>query len=866
MAKQNGQLEEYRQKRHFDRTSEPEGPPAAAGRASRRPDGRLFVIQKHAAQRLHFDFRLEMDGVLKSWALPKGPSVNPRDHRLAVHVEDHPIDYGSFEGTIPKEEYGGGTVMLWDRGRWEPQGDPHEGYRNGKLKFKLEGKRLHGDWALVRIRGRNGDHNKNWLLTKSGHETATVREPVQKFTTSVATHRTMEDIAENARPVSKKAERGGLKPRISKADKMIARPASKASKTSPMPKEFYPQLATLVDDVPVGDNWIHETKFDGYRILCFIENGKARLMTRNGKDWTDKFSVVAKAAERLPIRHAIIDGEIVVKNPDGTTDFQSLQNYLRGQDKKPLIYEVFDLPYLYKYDLTKIPLLKRKELLKKLVEVAGEKISPTIQFSDHVTGKGKEAFQNACDHALEGIISKRADSPYIQDRTDWWVKVKCVKEQEFVIGGFTEPKGTRLHFGSLLLGAYDSKGKLIYCGHVGTGFNTEVLGEIYKELKKREQDKSPFANPIEDKLRRRVHWVRPALVAQVEFTGWTNDGLLRHPSFTGLREDKDASEVHIERPKHIDAILETKKNSSGVEASSLEGEDRIEGVRLTHADRILYPEQDVTKRDLAAYYANVADWILPHLRGRPIVLVRCPRGHATTCFYQKHVFDAPTHLRSVSIQEKSKQGKYLIIDDLKGLISLVQMAVLEIHIWGSTEEELEKPDRLVIDLDPGPDVPWGHVVQAANRLKERLEALELQSFVKTTGGKGLHVVAPLVPDFDWNELKLLTKTLAENLTKDRPDEYLAKSAKASRPGKIFIDYLRNSRGATSVCPYSTRAKKQAPVSTPLRWDELSPTLHPMDFTIDTLPKRLAGLKKDPWEGFFELKQRIPSRAAKRLGR
>lgn len=792
----------YHRKRNFKKTAEP------AGRTSKHAKEPIFVIQKHAATRLHFDFRLEMDGVLKSWAVPKGPSLDPADKRLAVHVEDHPIEYATFEGSIPKGEYGGGTVQIWDHGTWEPLGEPHRDYNAGKLKFRLHGKRLNGDWALVRMGGRASENGKNWLLLKE-----------------------KDRLHPNSKPLKQEVE-----PQV------------------PLPEDFKPELATLVEQAPAGESWLHEVKFDGYRLLCVIRKGKVSLMTRNNLDWTDRFQVIADAAAQLPIKEGILDGEVVVQNPDGTTDFQKLQNYLQGRENNPLFYYVFDVPFLDGTDLTNTPLLERKRLLRKILPKETKK--SVIRYSDHIQGNGDEVFGRACRLNMEGIMSKRADSLYVQGRTKDWLKVKCTKSQEFVIGGYTDPQKSRQYFGSLLLGYYDKEGRLHYSGNVGTGFDDATLKSVFYELKKREQSQSPYAGRI-DRSTRDVHWVKPELIAQVNFTEITGGGSLRHPSFVGLRQDKKPHEVLLEKAQP--PVEAAPKPSSQRLYRLKKDEEEIAGVRVSHPNRVLYPEQGLTKRDLAAYYEQVADWMLPHIEGRPLSLVRCPQGRAGQCFFQKHLTELLMDpVRGVKIKEKESQGVYTLVDDVKGLIYLTQIGVLEIHPWPAHEKNVEKPDLLVFDLDPAPDVKWNELIVAAKTLKKELEELDLESFVKTTGGKGLHVVVPIQPSVEWEEFRAFSKRVADKVVEDRPDRYVATMSKAKRGGKIFIDYFRNTRGATAVAPYSTRAREGAPVALPIAWTDLNDRLDPKAFTVKTVPALLQKVKKDPWKDLFKKRQRLPA--------
>jgi bifunctional non-homologous end joining protein LigD len=887
-------LREYHKKRDFSITPEPRGAVAKA-------EGRSYCIQKHAATRLHYDFRLELEGVLKSWAVPKGPSYDPADKRLAMQTEDHPTDYGDFEGIIPEGEYGGGTVLLWDRGTWEPIGNPHEGLHKGSLKFALHGEKLQGRWTLVKIKGRDTrDAEKSWLLIKERDELA---RPASKYSVvderpeSVATGRQMDEIAAARDKVwhSNRSYEGGAAPRRAAAARTTSRrpaaaraaPARKAAaqvdpsslpgaRKAALPKFVPPQLATLVTDPPGGDGWLHEMKFDGYRILCRVEQRGAGLISRNGKDWTGQFPAVAEAAPALGAREALLDGEVAVLLADGTTSFQALQNRMSGGDGGQLVYYVFDLLHLDGYDLTHCPLERRKEALRSLMEGA----EAPLRYSDHVVGGGEKFFGEACRLGLEGIISKRRDGTYETTRTRSWLKVKCLKEQEFVIGGFTDPSGTREGLGALLVGVYDDEGRLKYAGKVGTGYTDAVLRDLRRRLRPLEQKTSPFAGRVPEASK--AHWVKPELVAEVKFSEWTGDGRLRHPAFKGLREDKPAGEIVRERPKPTERVTGEAKDAgskrrpyrSGATPPALQskpgpktgGETQVAGVRLTHPDRVLYPVQGITKRDLAHYYESIADWILPHLEGRPLTLVRCPEGAEKECFYMKHSgVWAPPALRRVFIKEKTKQGEYLVVDDLAGLIGLVQMGILEIHTWNSTAEKLEQPDRVVFDLDPGPGVAWAQVIASARQVRDRLRELGLTSFVKNSGSKGLHVVVPFSPGTTWEEGYTFASAVAESLARDDPRAYVASMSKAERKGKIFIDYLRNNRGNTSVAAYSTRVHPGAPVSTPLDWDELDPAVGSDHFTVKTLPARLASLRDDPWRAYWKTRQRLTAAVKKRLG-
>ena len=906
----DGSLREYRRKRRFSRTPEPEG--AAAPARAEPPGGeRVFVIQKHAATRLHYDFRLELEGVLKSWAVPKGPSLDPADKRLAMHVEDHPLEYGDFEGIIPKGEYGGGTVMLWDHGTWTPEGDPHRDYRAGSLKFSLHGEKLRGSWALVRIRDRRQtrDDERSWLLIKHDDEAA---RPAARYQVvdaepdSVVTGRSMEQIAaaqdrvwhsnrgagaqDDGAAGRPSARAGGRSPsRAASARAGAAAPARidpaqvEGARPASLPRFVPPQLATLVSQAPVGDDWLHEMKFDGYRILARREDDDVTLRSRNGRAWTDHFPAVADSVRALPARQLLLDGEVAVVTRDGRTSFQALQNLMSSAGGGgALVYMVFDLLHVDGYDLTRARLEDRKAALARLLGAPGGEPG-ALRYSDHVVGSGAEFFAEACRLGLEGVVSKRRGAPYRSTRGADWVKTKCLSRQEVVIGGYTDPEGSRSGIGALLTGVYED-GRLVYVGKVGTGFTARTLQDLKERLTPLEQPSSPFSARLTGLGR--PHWVRPELVAEVNFGEWTADGRMRHPSFQGLREDKPAAQVVRERPAtppederpepprpRREAPASTSAGPSksrdrrragnargggpaGDGASS--GEAAVAGVRITHPDRVLYPPQGITKIGLARFYESIAEWILPHLRDRPTTLVRCPDGAHKTCFYQKHTgYWAPDTVRRVPIKEKTKTGEYLVVDDLPGLIGLVQIGILEIHTWNSTVSELERPDRIVIDLDPGDGVPWSRVVAGARLVRARLEAAGLQSFVKTTGGKGLHVVAPLIPRAGWDECAAFARRMAEEIARDEPRRYLARMARSERAGRIFVDYLRNVRGATSVAAYSTRARPDAPVSVPLDWDELSPRVRSDHYTVTTLPRRLAALRADPWTAYRTVRQSLP---------
>lgn len=841
-------LERYNRKRDFDKTPEPRG-------KARIKEGRSFVVQKHDASRLHYDFRIEIGGVLVSWAVPKGPSLDPSHKRLAVHVEDHPLEYGTFEGVIPKGQYGGGTVMLWDRGRWAPdEGDPTKAIKRGKLSFTLEGERLRGGWTLTRLRSRNvsGDDRDNWLLIKRDDEHAAPEEGDSSVPEdrSIESGRTMREIAEGE---GARKDRNRKKSRTARP-KAPAISAVDGARKAPLPRSLSPQLCTLTDEAPRGEEWLHEIKFDGYRLVARRTARGVHLLTRTGKDWTAKFTPLAEAVAKLPVETAIIDGETTILDPRGHSSFQKLQNAIKARTFDSLAYYAFDLMYLDGYDLTRSPLVERKRLLRAIVP---ETDTGILRYSDHVLGGGGAVHENACELALEGIISKRTNAPYEQARSKLWLKIKCARRQEFVVIGWTPPSGSRKHFGSLLLGAYDADGTLTYCGKVGTGFTEQSLKEVKRRLDAFSRKTCPADEPPSADEGRGARWVKPELVAEVAFTQWTDDGRLRHPAFQGLREDKPARKVRVEEPTAVKEVADVKpkakpsSNARSGRARAEKDDASVAGVRLSSPDRVLYPDQNVTKLDLARYYERVAEWILPHITGRPLSTVRCPQGRTGQCFFQKHIRETFTEpVRAIRIEEESgSEAEYIAVDSVEGLITLVQFGVLEIHPWGSMQDDPDTPGLITFDLDPGEGVAFEAVKEGAVLVRERLESIGLTPFLKTTGGKGLHVVAPLSTDDGWDEVKALCAGIAKAITAEQPDRYIATASKAKRKGKVFLDYLRNGRGATAVSPYSTRARPGATVAVPLRWDELGRLDAPDRYTIANVTRRLASMSGDPWEGF-----------------
>ncbi len=806
----NDRLDTYRSKRNFKRTAEPSG---RQGKSSEHP---LYVMHKHAASHDHFDLRLEQDGVLRSWALPKGPSLKPGEKRLAVEVEDHPLEYGEFEGVIPEEEYGGGTSMLWDTGEWHSTGKE----KADKLDFELTGEKLKGRWSLVKMQGKSDKNKKNWLLIKRTDDPPTKLDPDDR---SVVSGRTMEEIAEEGN----KSERSEL-------------PAAPSV-----------QLATLVEQPPSRDTWIHEIKLDGYRLVARIEKGRVRLITRNGKDWTHRFPETARRLEKLPVSSALVDGEIVAQESNGATSFRKLQDALARQkgsgNTADLSYQLFDLLHLDGDDLRGHPLSERKQALEELLNNTPE-LGRGIRLSRHLEGNGKDILEQVCELGLEGIISKQKSASYQAGRQKSWVKTKCTQQDEFIVGGFTRPSGARKGFGSLLLGAFE-RDHLIYVGRVGSGFSTLQLQQLHRLLKESAVEQCPFTTDVPET--KGVTWVKPDLVVDVEFTERTGSGALRHPVFRGIREDKSAQEITLTKPR---------------DAPPTKTKDSPAKVDLTHPDRVLYPEAGITKEEIARYYEEIQDWILPHLKNRPLSLLRCPQGRDRECFFQKHPGrNFATGVPRITIEEKpGRQAEYLYVETIRDLIELVQFNVLEFHPWGSWNKHLETPDNLVFDMDPGPGLGWKNLVNATRDLGELLDSLGLPTFLQATGGKGLHIIVPIEPTLDWKTAKSFCHAVSRVLEQQAPERFTTNMAKAKREGRVFIDYLRNGRGNTSIARYSLRAREQAPVATPLRWDELSTATNANRYTLHTIRRRLSALKEDPWQQYENARTEIGPHLLKKL--
>jgi len=855
-------LERYRQKRDFRITPEPQG---KVGK--QRPGTLSFVVQKHAATRLHYDFRLELDGVMLSWAVPKGPSLDPNDKRLAMHVEDHPLEYAAFEGVIPAKQYGAGTVMVWDRGTWTSTADAAAAYAKGHLKFELHGEKLGGVWNLVRSRSGKYGGDKSWLLFKETDAFARLGSDasiVDDRPDSVVTGRSLEEIAAQAdrvwhsnQSVASNVKHGAVGQRRFKTSAELAR--IKGARTAPFPETLEAQLATATGTPPKGAAWVHEIKHDGYRMLCRIADGEARMISRNRKDWTVDFAPLTRAAARLPVESAWLDGEAVVVDPQGRSSFQALQNALSGSAADTLTYFAFDLLYVDGVDLRGVRLVERKRLLAELLASG----PATIRYSEHFEADGAAFLESVRALGLEGMVSKRADLPHQPGRGSAWQKIKCARRQEFIIGGYTDPEGSREGFGALLLGVHAPDGNLVYSGKVGTGFNEASLSSIARSLTALAQRNPPFSNPPQGAEGRRAHWVKPVLVAEISFTEWTADGTLRHPSFQGLRADKRAADVVREQESVRDGDAPPGAVSGRGKRASID-KDAIAGVSLSNPDKVLYPEAQLTKRDLASYYAAVGDWMLPHLRNRPLTLVRCPNGWDKTCFYQKNAEDGlhETLSRVTITHGDGTTSPYVMANSVSAIVALLQMGVLEVHPWGSRSEHLGFADRITFDLDPDEALPWDRLRDAVLIVRTLLDSIGLASFLKTTGGKGLHVVVPIEPSTGWEHVKGFSKAVAELLERTFPDRFTSKLLKVSRRGRIFIDYLRNAEGSTAVAAYSLRAKANAPVSTPIAWNELSKDVRFGYFNVRNVPKRLAKLRSDPWKSIGDHGRSLGSAMAK----
>ncbi|MGF6777524.1 DNA ligase D [Paraburkholderia sp. GAS334] len=917
-------LDTYTRKRRFDETPEPAGG-ASKKRVGVKTSARThthalsYVIQEHDARRLHYDFRLELDGTLLSWAVPKGPSLDPSVKRLAVHVEDHPVEYGSFEGTIPEGNYGAGDVIVWDRGTWEPAGgEAHarEMYKSGKLKFELHGEKLHGNWMLVRSHMPGSGDKEQWLLIKerdgearnegeydvlkelpgsvldSGKRALAARKTAAAKRPAAKRHATAADSKKTDIVTTRSAK---------SLRELAASPAIEGAKKAPLPASFKPQLATLVDAAPSGDEWSYEIKFDGYRVLARIDRharkqDPVQIFTRAGNDWTAKFGKQVEAFGTLDIESAWLDGEVVVLDDNGVPSFQLLQNAFDANRPQDMVVYLFDVPFLNGYDLRGVPLVQRRAILKALLEPAKRDV---LRFSDDFGSRADALLKSAREMALEGIIGKRRDSLYTSGRSQSWIKLKCRRRQEFVIGGYTGPAGSRVAFGALLLGVYDEHGKLQYAGRVGTGFDTALLRSIKEELDARETSRMPFASPPRERSRTPVHWVKPELVAECNFAEWTSEQIVRQASFVSLRRDKPARQIVLEAPRKGAEVEQTltesmkeaatpkkratkqaakdkavgtatekpaRKSATGRTAgdATKAGETTVAGVRVSHPERVIDKSTGTQKIDLVRYYESVADWILPHLQHRPVSLARAPEDIGGELFFQKH--SQKLSIPHVAQHPDLDPGHppLITIDSVKALVGAAQMGTIELHTWNAVASSIEKPDRVIFDLDPDPSLGWDKMIEAALLTRSLLEELGLTSFCKTSGGKGFHVVVPLAKHAGWDEVKAFSQAIAQHMATALPTHFSARMGAQNRRKKIFVDYLRNNRGSSTVAAYSARARPGLGVSVPLTWDEVPETTAGDQWNIANLHERLDALKEDPWAGYAKTRQRITAAMKKRL--
>lgn len=914
-------LAKYRHKRDFEATPEPSGESRPARRprksAAARTDGLSFVIQKHAARRLHYDFRLELDGTLKSWAVPKGPSLDPADKRMAVHVEDHPIEYGGFEGVIPAGHYGAGTVIVWDRGTWIPLGDnPQADYAAGKLKFALEGEKLHGHWTLVRMHGRRDGRDQDaWLLIKerdaearpaaefditeampdsvlggvtqdkpakgngkgkangaSGTAKATKATKGTKGTKGTKANNGTEDTGsteDTEATKATKATKANASAKARKSANSTTPDLPEGARKAKLPLALAPQLATLVDTPPKGDDWLYEIKFDGYRMLARIDGDDVRLFTRQGNDWTSRLKALAKDVAALGLPDGWLDGEIVVVDEQGATDFQALQNAFETSHVERIQFYVFDVPFYAGHDLREVPLVERRALLRQLMSGT---LPARLHFSESFEATGEEMLAAAAQMQLEGVIGKKTNSAYVSSRSPAWIKLKCTQRQEFVIGGFTDPKGSRAGLGALLLGVHDADGRLRYTGNVGTGFDTRTLGALRCQLDAIVTDKPPF-DPLPKGIK--GHWVRPKLVAEVAFGSWTLEGRVRHSVFQGLRTDKLASAVTLEIPQETAAVTkEAKEANAAAPAKAASGSTGTRHrkptaaggkIAISHAERVIDASTGTTKGELVRFYDRVAPFLLPHLKGRPIALVRAPAGVEGEQFFQRH--GDTLRMEGVRTLDPSLWPGHpglMEITSESGIVGAAQMNVIEFHTWNATARTIDRPNRIIFDLDPGEGVPWQHVQEAASLAKAVLDELGLASFLKTSGGKGLHVVVPLTPKSGWDEVKDFAQALVQHMAATIPQRFVAKSGARNRVGKIFIDYLRNGVGATTASAFSVRARPGLGVSIPVAWDEVGTLRSGAHWTVRNAGPRLDELEHDdPWADYAVTRQTI-LRASQRL--
>lgn len=856
-------LEKYNNMRDFKESPEPSGVATSAkGKRKGKAHALQFCIQKHDASHLHYDFRLELDGVLKSWAVPKGPSLDPKVKRLAVHVEDHPIDYAIFEGSIPEGHYGAGEVIVWDRGVWIPQDDPAQAYAKGRLKFELQGEKLAGLWNLVRT--HMPGKQEQWFLIK--HQDGAARPESDYDVVTAEPDSVLSERSIVAR-ASKTAKAKAIKKPVTPARKEKSGQLTGAHKAR-LPELIKPELATLVEKAPDGQ-WRYEVKFDGYRIMARIDQDEVRLFTRNGHDWTHKLPGQAEALAALHLESAWLDGEMVVVDEEGVPDFQALQNAFEAGRSDHIVYYLFDLPYLNGVDLREVPVEERRAALATVLKATDH---PLLRFSDGFDEEPQALLNSACQMRMEGLIGKRVGSPYVSRRSSDWIKLKCKHRQEFVIVGFTDPKGSRSAFGALLLGLHDrDSGELRYAGKVGTGFNEATLASLHDQLKPLQTKKPAVVNPPEGAEFKTVHWLKPRLLAEVAFAEITRDGSVRHAVFHGLRDDKPAKDITEERAttvktapgKKSGAAKTTAAPKNADPAPSQIGLDKGK-VRITHPDRIIDASSGTTKMQLAQYYASVAEWILPELKDRPVALVRAPDGIAGELFFQKNA----EHLAIpgiTTLDPKLTGQPMMVINNAEALIGAVQMSTVELHTWNATSDNLDKPDRFVLDLDPDPALPWKRMVEATQLTLSVLDELGLKAFLKTSGGKGIHLVVPLTRKLGWDEVKDFSHAIVSHMARLLPERFSAVSGPKNRVGRIFIDYLRNGLGATTICAYAARTREGLPVSVPIFREEVESLKGGNQWNIHNLHERLAEVGNEPWADLKKTRQSITADMRRRVG-
>ncbi len=861
-------LDDYNRMRNFAATPEPA---AKRSRKSAKTAHALqFCIQKHDASRLHYDFRLELDGALKSWAVPKGPSLDPKAKRLAVHVEDHPLDYATFEGNIPEGHYGAGDVIVWDRGVWIPQDDPHEAYEKGRLKFELQGEKLSGLW-------NTGAHPHAWqagaVVPDQTSRTRAARpeseyDVVQAEPNSVLSDRTLVP-KRRGKAAAAKAVKQPEKAVQAKSPRGAAKTTLSGAVAGPLPDTLKPELATLVESAPDGE-WLYEIKFDGYRVMACIEHGDVRLLTRNGHDWTHKLPRQAEALAELGLESAWLDGEMVVANDQGVPDFQALQNAFEAGSSGKIAYYLFDMPYLNGMDLRKVPVQERRAALAAVLE---PNESPLLRFSDAFEETPEALLNSACQMQMEGLIGKRIGSAYVSRRSNDWIKLKCKNRQEFVVVGFSDPKGARSAFGALLLGLHDAdSGQLRYAGKVGTGFNETTLKSIYQQLLPLETKKAAVVNPPSGYEAKGVHWLEPTLLAEVAFAEMTKDGSVRHAVFHGLRNDKPAKDITQELVKPVKKTAAAKKTKAKHEPGATPAKTKskakapaLDGkVRITHPERVIDASSGTTKLQLAEYYASVAEFILPELADRPVALVRAPDGIAGELFFQKNA--ERLAIPGITSLDKALTGQpVMIINNAEALIGAVQMSTVELHTWNATSVDLDKPDRFVLDLDPDPALPWKSMVEATQLTLSVLDELGLKAFLKTSGGKGIHVVVPLTRKLGWDEVKGFSHAIVSHMAKLLPDRFSAVSGPKNRVGRIFIDYLRNGLGATTICAYAARTREGLPVSVPVFREEVAELKGANLWNVHNVHERLAEVGHEPWAGLKRTRQSITAEMRRRIG-